>query len=132
MMRVVHPAGQTLVLALLLFGAAAPLLARGMVSGRYLADSGREIVLELSIGAPAPSSLILRQYLVPGSRIVSAEPAYKKYDPGSGEVLWLLSGLGPGTRTVRLRLAAPQSQPVTGEVRCLDPETGRYVTTAIP
>ena len=121
-----------LIAALVLLTGPAGSWGRGMVSGRYLADSGSEIVLELTIGRPAPSSLILRQRLEPGTRVVEADPPFKKYDRQSGQVLWLFSGLEPGVITIRLRLQRPQQQSVSGEVRCLDPESGKYVTTPIP
>lgn len=106
--------------------------ARGVVGGRYLQNSGRQIVLEVSIGAPAPASLILKQQLPPGTRIVGAAPPVKKYTPANGMATWLITGLKPGRLIIRLQLESPlQGAPPMAEVRCKDPVTGAYMTTRI-
>lgn len=107
--------------------------ARGGVNGKYLHSRGQEIVLELSIGTPAPASLILKQQLPAGTRIIHADPPVKKYTPKNGKARWLFTDLKPGIMIIRLQLAESlHGKPPAAEIRCKDPETGKYVTTRIP
>jgi hypothetical protein len=113
-------------------GYASQVLAMGVVAGRYLERSGTAIALEITIGSPAPASLIVIQHLPPGTKIAKADPAYKKYNAGTGEVRWLLRKPPAGTITIRLIPAAPAvSGKVHAELRCMDPATGELITSRV-
>ncbi len=121
-----------LITVLLCLAAAVPVLAVGVVSGQYLEKSATGLRLEIRVGSPTPTSLILIQHLPPGTRVRNAAPAYKKYNPAKGEVRWLMRNLRPGVFTVRLDLETPvQPSTIRAEIRCKDPETGKMVTTKV-
>jgi hypothetical protein len=100
-----------------------------VVSGRYL-EKGTTVSLEIRIGRPAPASLIVIQHLPQGTEIVSADPPCRKYNAARGEARWLLRKPAPGTLTIHLTLAQPAAA-VSAELRCMDPATGRLVTTEV-
>ncbi len=105
----------------------------GVVSGRYISRTASEITLEIKVGSPAPASLIIIQYLPPGTAPAAAEPPYKKYNAAKGEVRWLLRRIAPGTQTVRLKLSSPVAPDhLRAEIRCKDPVTGKLITTQVP
>ena len=119
-----------LLLYLALFSAQA--WAVGVVSGRYLSRTATELTVEITIGRPTPVGLILIQHLPPGTALASADPPYKKYNAQKGEVRWFLRNVRPGTLTVQLKLASPvQPDQVSAEIRCIDPVTGKLVTTQV-
>ena len=104
----------------------------GIVSGRYLSRTATEFTLEIKVGSPAPASLIIIQRLPPGATPAAANPPYKKYNAKKGEVRWLLRKVHPGTLTVQLKLSAPVNpDQVSAEIRCMDPTTGKLVTTQV-
>lgn len=104
----------------------------GIISGRYLSKTATEVTLEIKVGSPAPASLIITQYLPPGTTPAAAKPPYKKYNTKKGEVRWLLRKVHPGTLTVQLKLSAPvKPDQVKAEIRCMDPTTGKLVTTQV-
>ncbi len=104
----------------------------GIVSGRYVAKTDTELTLEIKVGMPAPVSLIIIQHLPPGTTPTSAYPPYKKFNAKKGEVRWLLRDVQAGTITVHLKLAAPvRPDQVSAEIRCMDPATGKLVTTQV-
>ena len=104
----------------------------GIVSGRYLSRTATELTLEIKVGSPAPASLIIIQYLPPSTAPAAANPPYKKYNAKKGEVRWLLRKVQAGTLTVRLKLADPvKPDQVSAEIRCMDPVTGKLLTTQV-
>lgn len=105
----------------------------GIVSGRYLTRTATELALEIKVGTPAPASIIIIQHLPPGTALAAADPPYKKYNAHKGEVRWLLRKVQPGTLTVQLKLSTPvKPDQVNAEIRCMDPATGKLVTTQVP
>ncbi len=106
--------------------------ARGIVSGRYLVKTATELRLEIKVAAPAPASLIIIQHLPPGTSLTAANPAYKKYNAETGEVRWLLRRVQAGTLTLHLKLSGlTRPDQVSAEIRCMDPATGRLLTTQV-
>lgn len=130
-----HKKKSGIVLAALLLCMSFSVQARavGIVSGRYLSRTTTEFTLEIKVGSPAPASLIIIQYLPPGTAPAAANPPYKKYNAKKGEVRWLLRKVQAGTLTVQLKLADPvKLDQVNAEIRCMDPTTGKLVTTQVP
>lgn len=70
-------------------------IAQESVSARYLGVSGDTVRLRLTIGSPAPQSLILEQYLPPGAKAVATSPSARQAG-NSGVVKWLFKGVSPG------------------------------------
>ena len=117
---------------LLCLSASVPAQAVGLISGRYLSKTAKELTLEINIGSPTPASLIIIQHLPSGTAPASANPPFKKYNPKKGEVRWLLSNVQAGTITVKLKLTAPvKPGQLRAEIRCMDPVTGKLITTQV-
>ncbi|MEA2115320.1 MAG: hypothetical protein U9P36_08030 [Thermodesulfobacteriota bacterium] len=103
-----------------------------IVSGRYLSISATEITLEVKVGSPAPASIIIIQHLPQGTTPTAADPPYKKFNTKKGEVRWLLRKVPPGTLSLQLKLSAPVNpEQISAEIRCMDPATGKLVTTQV-
>ncbi len=101
-----------------------------LISGEYVSSEGTEIVLELSIKSPPPSSVIIIMRLPKGTETMKAEPATRtKKD---GEAKWLLKDLSEGSHRISLLLAAPLPEgAVSCEVRYRNPATGDMHTVII-
>lgn len=103
------------------------------IRARYLKNGGDATVLELSIAAPAPSSVIVQQQLPPGTRIKHAVPAYTKFNPEKAEVKWLVKRPRPGVRTITLQYETPLSgQGASAVIRCKSPSSGQLMTITVP
>lgn len=124
--------GLLLAVLLLCIAVSVPAWAVGVVSGRYVSRTTTELTLKIKIGSPTPTSLILIQHLPPGTAPTSADPPYKKFNPQKGEIRWLLRNVQPGSITVQLKLSTPvKPDQVSAEIRCMDPSTGKPITTQV-
>ena len=102
--------------------------AADLVSGRYLSSSGKSIELSLDIQSPAPVSLIIEQYLPPGTEILASKPKFKKYNRKNGKAKWLLKNVRSGKMIVKLQLANKIGQgSIRALLRCKDPATGGFI-----
>jgi hypothetical protein len=120
------------ILACLLVAAATAWGQEKLVSCRYLKAEGKTIQLELSIGRPAPSTVIVIQNLPSGARIVGASPPVKRFDPQSGEAKWLLKGVRSGELLVQMELSRPiRARELRGQIRYKHPATGAMVAERI-
>ncbi len=103
------------------------------VQARYLENSGKSTVLELTIHDPAPSSVIIQQQLPPGTELQSADPSYTKFSPGNGKVKWLIKRPSPGVRTFVLQYTAPMAgEGASAVIRCKSPVGGQLMTITLP
>jgi hypothetical protein len=99
------------------------------VHARYLENSGRTTVLELTIENPPPSSVIVKQSIPPKTEIQSASPAYTKFVASKGVVKWLFKRPQPGVVKIVLNYATPLAgKGATAVVRCKSPTSGELVT----
>lgn len=106
--------------------------AADLVTGQYTSSSGKSITLSLNIHSPAPVSLIIEQYLPPGTEILTSKPEFKKYNRKKGKVKWLLKNIRSGKMTVSLKLANEIAQgSVQALLRCKDPSTGKFIEKKI-
>ncbi|GEM_PF-1016698 len=104
--------------ALAILSFAWPGVARAEVSAVYAQAQGTTLVVEVSIEAPPPSSLILVQNLPPGVTIVGAQPQPNNIDPAKGVAKWLLRNIVPGQVTIRMALDRPvAASEVSAEIR---------------
>jgi hypothetical protein len=88
--------------------------------------------LELEVGFPAPSMIILIQKVPAATAIIKASPEFKKYDAIKGEAKWLFSGVKPGRIKMAMTLSKPiKSNEVMGEIRYKNPATGQMVTMTV-
>ena len=114
-------------LALPSAAAAAPL-----VSAHYSQQKANAGMLQLTIAAPAPSTVIVSLNLPAGHDILSANPSFKKRSKKTREVKWLLKDVTPGSRTISFVLSAPFSFSQLGcIVQYMDPGDGRMVTLKV-
>ena len=123
----------TLVLVLILSMLALPLVAGAeeLVSGRYHDLGGNEVRVELTIGSPAPASIILIQNLPRGVKVIASSPELKKYSPGKGQAKWLFRKVTAGKKIVSLTLDRPVGKgEISGEIRCRD-AAGKMVTVPL-
>jgi|GEM_PF-2990521 len=98
---------------------------------RYLKAQGREIIIEVAVTPPSPSSLIIVQQLPKGVRIVSASPPVKKFDINRNQARWLIMAVKTPTTRIRFRLdKAVEPSELSGEARYKDPVTGSMTRMA--
>lgn len=101
------------------------------VTGRYLKTSGTTVVLELSVGKPAPSSIIVEHSFTTKNQVLSASPKPKKINSKSGQVKWLVTNIRPGRKQFSLQLAEPLKGAVQGSLRYREPSTGQFTEKTI-
>lgn len=88
------------------------------VSAVYTQARGSHLAVEIRVGAPPPSSLILIQNLPPGVTILSAQPPANTVNPGKGEAKWLLRDITAGQVTIRMTLDRPvNAGDISAEIR---------------
>ena len=96
------------------------------VNGRYIKGSGAAIVFEVTVGKPAPASLIVEQSLSQKNKIKEASPQPQKIS-ASGKVKWLVKNIKPGKKQFTIKLASPLQGSVKGVVRYRDPSSGKFL-----
>ncbi len=99
---------------------------------RYLENSGKRSVLEIIIEDPAPSSVIVKQYLPAGKSMESTLPAYTKYSTKKKMITWLFKRPVPGVQ----QIITHYTSPLTGEgasavIRCKSPKDGTLMTIRV-
>lgn len=121
-----------LLLACVALLAVQPASARDLVSGRYISSAGKNIILDLDVKGRAASNLIVHQFLPAELDIISASPAYMKFNKKRGKVQWLIKNVQPGKVRISMELSEPLPPGlVRAEVRCRDQETGRMMDITI-
>jgi len=105
--------------------------AEGLVTGRYLQETGKEVAIELEISSPPPPLVIVIQNLPQGIKIVASDPEMKTYDPGTGEAKWLLSNVASGKMRISLQIDRPVKKgEISGEIRFRN-EAGQMASIAL-
>lgn len=95
------------------------------VRANYSQAQGTNLIVQITIGAPPPRSLILVQRLPPGVQVLAAQPA-SQTNTGQGEAKWLLRDLVPGQYTIRMTLDRPvDAGAIFGEIRYLPAQGGK-------
>jgi hypothetical protein len=88
------------------------------VSAAYVQAQGTLLAVEIRVGTPPPSSLILIQNLPPGVSILSAQPPANNVNPGKGEAKWLLRDITAGQVIIRMTLDRPvNAGDISAEIR---------------
>lgn len=106
--------------------------AADIVSGHYISSSGKTIELALDIQSPAPASLIIEQYLPPGTRVTGSQPKLKKYNIKKGKAKWLLKNVRSGKMIVQLQLADKIGKGnIRALLRCKDPASGDFIEKTV-
>jgi uncharacterized protein (DUF58 family) len=125
--------GAILLLALLItIPTAAARDGEPLVTSRYLKAQGRDIRLELTIGSPAPATVIVTQHLPADISIEQAQPAVNRFDQRRSEAKWLLSGIDRGRLGIEMRLSRPvRAGELRGQIQYKHPLTGAMVVENI-
>lgn len=100
------------------------------VSGKYIKASGNTTVLQISVGKPAPPSIIVEQSLGNKNKVQSASPKPKKIS-GNGNIKWLLTKTRPGKQQFTVKLASPLKGSVRAILRYRDPASGQFIEKSI-
>ncbi len=99
------------------------------IRARYLQNNSKGSVLELTIGSPPPSSVIVKQRLPEKAGIKSVNPGYSKFSKGKSEATWLFKRPSPGVRRIVVNYAVPvKGGGATAVVRCKSPNDGSFMT----
>lgn len=99
---------------------------------RYLENSATASVLELTVEKPPPTSIIVKQYIPPGTKLGSVSPPYSKFAAGKGEVKWLLRHPRPGVQTIVMNYSSsPGAGRATAVIRCKSPLSGKLMTIQV-
>ncbi len=115
----------TTIFSLCLFITPGSSIAEAKITGQYLKNSGKEIVLQLRIANPAPTSIIVLQRIPIGTGISGSAPEYQKFKQNKGELKWLLRQPSAGQLNIHLYLKKPvQAGSVAASVRYKDPQSG--------
>lgn len=102
------------------------------MSAVYTQAQGTVLAVEIRVGAPPPSSLILIQNLPPGVSILGAQPPANNVSPGKGEAKWLLRDIGPGQFTIRMTLDRPVTTgDISAEIRFMPARGGAMQTMPV-
>lgn len=102
------------------------------VRAHYEAGNGKEVVVRLTVGASAPSPIILIQRFPPGVEVIEARPQAKKTNPAKGEYKWLLRGVTPGTISIRATMSRKVSPgELSGEIRYRPSGGGEMIVVPI-
>lgn len=118
---------QLLVLLLL----TATVQAEGL-QARYLENSGKRSVLEIVIEDPAPSSVIVKQYLPAGKSIEKAVPDYAKYNAKKQMLTWLFKRPVPGVQRIVTYYTGPLAgKGASAVIRCKNPKDGTLMTIQV-
>ena len=105
--------------------------AADLVSGNYSSSGGTNIVLDLVVRTPAPSNLIVEQYISPANNITATSPPARKINPANGEVKWLIRNIQSGHLSLSMHLGSPLKGDVRAVVRYRDPRSGQFSELAI-
>jgi len=100
------------------------------VNGRYVKASGSTVSLEISIGKPAPTSIIVEQTFSQKNKIKAAQPKPKKIS-GNGNTKWLVKNIKPGKKRFTLQLASPLKGSIRAVIRYKDPATGKFLEKSL-
>jgi hypothetical protein len=99
------------------------------IHARYLENSGRTSVLELTVEDPPPTSVIVQQRIPQGTEIQSASPAYTKFVAQKGVVKWLFKRPQPGVIKIVLKYTTPlAAKGAKAVIRCKSPSNGQLMT----
>lgn len=110
---------------LLLLAIPVPAWSSPLVAAHYGKIAGQEIVIEISINAPPPPTLIVLQNVPSQVAVIQSQPATKSVNSSRGEIKWLLSKVKAGNLTLLLTLERPvSSDEISGEIRYREPDGG--------
>ena len=102
-----------------------------MVTGKYAASIGSEIVLHLTIQNPAPANLIVEQYFAPENTVIESSPRAKKIDASQGTVKWLFKNIKAGNLSLCTRFGNPLHGDISAIVRYRSPQSGAFTELKI-
>jgi hypothetical protein len=120
----------TALIALLLIALLPISASANSVTGRYLKAAGKTTIVQISVGKPAPPSIIVEQSLSNKNKITSARPKPKKIS-GNGNTKWLLTNTRPGKQQFSVQFANPITGSIRTTLRYRDPANGQFIEKSI-
>ena len=88
------------------------------VTAHYSKSAGKEIVVEITVPSPPPSSIIFVQKLPTEVMIQRTQPKANSINQKKGKVKWLLRNLKPGKLNIRMFLDREVDRnEISGEIR---------------
>jgi hypothetical protein len=91
-------------------------VSRDFVSGSI--DEGEiEISLSINIASNPPNGLIVKEYIPEGWNPVDSMPAYRNFDPASGEMKWLFVGIDVRTMEISYKVVRRETTTVEASFR---------------
>lgn len=102
------------------------------VTGAYKSVTSNNTVFSITVGTPAPSSLIIQNHHTPGVKASATQPSASKVNYREGTAKWFLKNTRPGNYTFSITFAGPVSLSDTYLIlRYRDPATGNFQETRI-
>jgi len=102
------------------------------VTGTYKSVTSKNAVFSITIGNPAPSSLIIQNHHTPGVKASASSPSASKVNYKEGTAKWLLKNTRPGNYTFSITFAGSVIPSDTHLIlRYRDPATGSFQETHI-
>jgi len=94
------------------------LQAAPQVTAQYSKSEGKEIVVEITVPSPPPSSIIFVQQLPTEVMIQRTQPKANSINQKKGKAKWLLRNLKPGKLSIRMFLDREVDRnEISGEIR---------------
>lgn len=119
---------------LLLMGILTPvtIMASPDIQARYIKDSGKQVVISITVGQNPPPSVILVQHFPPGVRMVDSTPKASNYNHQRNSAKWLLRNLRSGKTNVSVSFDRPvQGGQVSAEIRFKPQRKGKMSTIPV-
>ena len=89
--------------------------AGGSISARYTQPRGSNISWKIRVPTSPPAAVIVTQYILPGSEILSSSHQLSSYDRKRGVAKWLITPVSPGLLKMDMRISRPIRK--KGEIR---------------
>lgn len=121
----------TLLLLISIPGLATRASGSDLITGHYVSASGKSIVLTLKVGKPAPSNLIVEQYVSPGNKVQATTPKAVKVDNKRGKIKWLFRNTKSGKLQLTITLQNALKGQVEAMARYRDPRDGKFTELQI-
>ena len=92
------------------------------ISARYKQPRGNHIQWKIKVPSPPPAAVLVIQYIIPGSEIISSSHPLSSYDKEKGVAKWLITSLSPGVLKMDMKVSKPirKKGEIHGEVMFKD------------
>ncbi len=107
---------------------ASPVVAKNLISGRYVTINNNTAELLIKIDNPAPNSLIIQQFFPPGLEVLSTSPKANGINQKKGKAKWFFKNPRSGNLHIRLTFRQDISKSsLHAAIRCRHPKSGQFI-----